>query len=107
MDSASEAATRGDSAEGVEGAAAGATWSPRSERWWPGGRLGGGPAASLVPNGDVAASATALGTLMDDAAARADAGRRAREYGRRFSAPAIVDRWLELWDQLAGRLEPR
>jgi len=24
-----------------------------------------------------------------------------------YGAPAIVDRWLELWDQLAGRLEPR
>ena len=73
----------------------------------PGVRLAGGPAASLVPNGDVDAFATALGTLMDDAAARADAGRRAREYGRRFSAPAIVDRWLELWDDLAVRPEAR
>jgi len=73
----------------------------------PGVRLAGGPAASLVPNGDVDAFAAALSALMDDDAARADAGRRAREYGRRFSAPAIVDRWLELWDQLAGRLEPR
>ena len=69
----------------------------------PGVRLAGGPAASLVPNGDVEAFTAALADLMDDDAARADAGRRAREYGRRFSAPAVVDQWLALWDELAAR----
>ena len=69
----------------------------------PGVRLAGGPAASLVPNGDIEAFTAALVDLMDDDAARADAGRRAREYGRRFSAPAVVDQWLALWDELAAR----
>lgn len=68
----------------------------------PGMRLAGGPAASLVPNGDVEAFGAALSVLMEDDAARADAGRRAREYGRRFSTPAVVDRWLSLWDDLAA-----
>lgn len=66
----------------------------------PGVRLAGGPSASLVPNGDVDALASALGELMADGGARAEAGRRAREYGRRFSTSAIVDEWMALWAEL-------
>lgn len=71
----------------------------------PGVRLAAGPSARLVALDDRRAFEEALSELMRDDAARARAGRQAREHGRAFSASAVVDQWMSLWGQLAPRAE--
>ena len=50
----------------------------------------------LVPGGDAHALAAALDTLMDDAALRAQLGRRARDISATYSIAAILDQWNAL-----------
>ncbi|MBF0697236.1 glycosyltransferase [Actinomyces bowdenii] len=69
----------------------------------PGMRLAMGAGAPLVPQGDRQALAQALSRLMSDDEARAQAGRRAYEHGRSFSAHAVVARWIELWQELRAQ----
>jgi glycosyltransferase involved in cell wall biosynthesis len=56
----------------------------------------------VVPAGDVAALATALGRLMDDEAERRRLGARAVEIVERYG----VDRVLGLWEELLRALAP-
>jgi glycosyltransferase involved in cell wall biosynthesis len=52
----------------------------------------------IVPPHDVPALAEGICRLIEDDELRAELGRRARENIRRFSAPAIVRQWHELFD---------
>lgn len=71
----------------------------------PGGAaeiLGGGRHGALVPSEDAAALADALRRLMGDAAARAGYAAGARAAVAHLDAPAIAERWLDLFERVAA-----
>jgi L-malate glycosyltransferase len=74
------------------------------------GRVGGlpevvadGETGLLYDPGDERAAAEAVLRLLRDPVQRAALGRAARARASRFSSPAIVPRYEELYDQVAGR----
>ncbi|MFF4225739.1 glycosyltransferase [Streptomyces abikoensis] len=59
-----------------------------------------GRTGTLVPHGDTAAFATALGELMGDGPARERYGRAAREHVAPLALPAVLDRWEALFEEI-------
>ncbi|GHC69857.1 glycosyltransferase [Streptomyces cinnamoneus] len=59
-----------------------------------------GRTGTLVPHGDAAAFAAALGELMRDGALRARYGRAAREHVAPLALPAVLDRWEALFEEV-------
>lgn len=59
----------------------------------------------LVPNGDVQQLAGRLMELMKDEMKRKEMGRRAFLNSKRFSEEAIMDKWMDLFNQLTKKEE--
>ena len=57
----------------------------------------------LVPNGDVQQLADRLMELMKDETKRKEMGRKAFLNSRRFSEEAIMDKWMDLFNQLTKK----
>lgn len=58
----------------------------------------------LVPNGDVQLFANRLMELMKDKTKRKEMGQRAFLNSKRFSEEAIMDKWMDLFEQLAKEI---
>lgn len=54
----------------------------------------------LVPQGDIDGLTDALRSLMDDPARRRELGAAGLDTARDFEAPAVVDRWIELVEDI-------
>lgn len=59
----------------------------------------------LVPNGDIQQLANRLMELMKDEKERKEMGRRAFLNSKRFSDEAIMDKWMDLFNQLTKKEE--
>jgi glycosyltransferase involved in cell wall biosynthesis len=62
-----------------------------------------GAAGLLVPPTDAAALATAICSLIEDPARRAELGATARRCVEKYSAAAVDDQWEQLLTELVSR----
>ena len=54
-----------------------------------------------MPEGDIKALASALGRLIKDADLRKRMGAAAREHAARWNKEIIMDRWIDLFEEIS------